>query len=77
MVMVKVIESLFENVARLGDDELKCEILHKLQQVRGDVVALHGHLAAKETEIRSLNSRLAAAGNGNGPSNSFVYDPPV
>ena len=76
MVMVKVIESLFENVESLGDDELKNEMLRKLQQVRGDAVALHGHLAAKETEIRALSSQLAAGTNGNGRT-SFVYDPPI
>jgi len=77
MVAVEAIESLFDSVQRVRDNNLKTEMLQKLRKVRGDLAALHGHLVEQDGEIRALCSQLEAIGAGNGRSSGFVYDPPV
>lgn len=70
MVEINIIHGLRETVQKLGDDELKDEILGKLAEVLNAMVA-------KQGEIETMRVQLAAANAQAGQPPGLVYDPPV
>lgn len=70
MVEINIIHGLRETVQKLGDTELKNEILGKLAEILNALVA-------KQGEIEAMRVQLAAANAQAGQSPGLVYDPPV
>ena len=70
MVEINTIHALRETVQKLGDAELKSEILGKLTEVLNALVA-------KQGEIEAMRAQLAAANAQAGQFPELVYDPPV
>jgi len=70
MVEINTIHALRETVQKLGDAELKSEILGKLTEVLNALVA-------KQGEIEAMRAQLAAANAQAGQFSELVYDPPV
>ena len=77
MVANDVWESLVQSVQRIGDGQLKIEILSKVTRVRDDVAVASERFSAQQSEIADLRARMPGGIELAARPTGFVYDPPV
>ena len=70
-------ESLLQSVQRIGDPQLKHEILGKVTRMRDDIAANTERLHAQQSEIADLRARIPGGIDATARPAGFVYDPPV
>lgn len=74
MVSMQTIEALRKGVQRIGDAELKNELLGKVAEIQRGFSAVRERLQTQTGELEHLRARL----DGNGSRcRALVYDPPV
>ena len=77
MVANDVWESLVQSVQRVGDGQLKIEILSKVTRVRDDVAVASERFSAQQSEIADLRAKMSGGIEAAARPAAFVYDPPV
>jgi hypothetical protein len=77
MATKDVWESLLQSVQRIGDAQLKNEILGKVARMRDDIAAHDECLRAQQSEIADLRARIPGGVDAAARPAGFVYDPPV
>lgn len=70
-------ESLLQSVQRVGDAQLKHEILGIVTRVRDDIAVTNERMQAQQSEIADLRARIPGGVGGAARPAGFVYDPPV
>ena len=70
------IRSLRQSVERIGDSELKHEMLSKVDEVHDHLATTHEQLHARQAELDAMRARGAGSTNIAAPATEF-YDPPI
>ena len=74
---METIKSLIRAVEKVGDAQLRHEMLGKVTEVQDKLVRTHEQLQAQQAEIDGLRAHMGSCGNHAGCRLPIVYDPPV
>ncbi len=77
MVTINPIELLRQSVQKVGDPNLKSELLGRVSEVQRSLAAATEHVHSQSGEIDRLRTRLSTTAAPAGRWVTPVYDPPV
>ena len=74
---METIRSLIRTVEKVGDVQLRHEMLGKVTEVQNKLVRTREELRAKQAEIDGLRAHVANHGIHTRRRSAIIYDPPV
>ncbi len=74
---METIRSLIRTVEKVGDVQLRHEMLGKVTEVQNKLIRTHEELRAKQAEIDGLRAHVASQGIHTKRRSAIIYDPPV
>ena len=74
---METIRSLIETLQKLGDAQLRHEVLGKAAEVQHTLARAHERLQAQQAELDGLRTHMSGCGQHQCCAPGIFYDPPV